>query len=760
MIADLVPSEVAWLRAFFSAPNGLDWEGIEQRTAPQALIDHVLPWLHLISSGASPAAIVLPFVRSDEIVGWYATTRGPAGAFELKKELMGWLGPTYFDHFEAMPGDSPNPMAATLRQRYDGVVYRFSGAAGTTTGRMADRLTAFARLTRRRPLTNRMPMRPVGAIRSDFERALLVQDAERAESLIAELRGTGRLNEENLRYLDVRLKAGLGLWPQIARDHWLVRTLSDLPIPVQILADLIEALYRTYLEDLETIGDAPALLDAFKQHLGTPYPRLFATRRGIRTPRVIKAFLLFERVLDRPNNTLLTDLASLLPTDDPGLTLFAGVAAPVPVRMATPIAEQSISISSEDEAEEAFDDGQYDRALALYCDLPLSKRSVQRLLACVLFVETNDARLSLLARIDQANPEFIASLAAPVRKKIDGLRAASQQDATDEATKTAVDSWFDWAKGLAAGRDIGALSRSLDNALTWDVTQISRDDAASSRFSGLLGGLSGAAAEAARRAVPAIFNAVFPDRGPANQEARPIAILLFDLIALDDVLTATDLELLQLLVAQLLTIGISPTDYGNLLSGLEDVQQRIGSYAHLAWSLDTCEALAIAAAPGEAARAARRQLFLLLVGQAQAFAHRLERQDVLPFTLLCADYGLDPEVLGAIALPKQTEVEVDTHDLSGKMIAIYTLMEAAANRAKAALIEMFPGVRVETNADTVATARLISLAKAADIFVFAWKSSSHQAYYCVKDAMGQREPVMVSGKGTASLLRAVLDSLR
>ena len=760
MIADLAPPEVAWLRSFFSAPNGLDWDGIEDRTAPLALIDHVLPWLHLISSGGSQAPIVLPFVRSGEIVGWYATTRGPAGAFELKKELMGWLGPTYFDHFEAVPGDSLDPMAAIMRHRYDGIVYRFSGAAGRTTAGMADRLTTFAHLAPRRPLTNRMPIRPVGAIRSDFERALIVQDAERAETLLAELRGTGRLNEENLRYLDVRLKAGLGLWPQIARDHWLVRTLADLPMPVQILADLIEALYRTYLEDLETAGDSSALLDAFAKHLGTPYPRLFATRRGIRTSRVIKAFLLFERALDRPNEALLTGLASLLPTDDPGHRLFAGLVAPIPVPTPSPVPDDAGWVSDEDVAEAAFDDGQYDRAFALYHDLPLSRRSVQRLLSCVLFVETHDARQSLLARIDQADPAFFATLSVPVRKKIDDLRSWSRLTPNVETTNATIDSWFDWAEGLAAGRDISALAASLDNALTWDVAPITRDDATVSRFAGLVGGLSGEAAEVARRAVPTIFNAVFPDRAQSIEAARPIAILLFDLIALDDTLTSTDLELLQLVVAQLLTIGVSPTDYGNLLSGLEDVQQRIGSYAHLAWSLDICEALAIAPAPDDAARGARRQFFLLLVGQAQLFAHRLERHDVLPFTFLSRDYGLDLDVLGAITIPTSAGEDIETPDLSGKMIAIYTLAEAAARRAKVALIEMFPGVRVETNADTVATARLTSLAKAADIFVFAWKSSSHQAYYCVKDALGAREPVRVAGKGTASLLRAVLDSLR
>ena len=71
---------------------------------------------------------------------------------------------------------------------------------------------------------------------------------------------------------------------------------------------------------------------------------------------------------------------------------------------------------------------------------------------------------------------------------------------------------------------------------------------------------------------------------------------------------------------------------------------------------------------------------------------------------------------------------------------------------------MYPGCRAEVNSDLVCTAQLTSLANAADLFVFAWKNSSHQAFYCVKDAMAPREPVWAAGKGTASILRAVADS--
>ena len=93
------------------------------------------------------------------------------------------------------------------------------------------------------------------------------------------------------------------------------------------------------------------------------------------------------------------------------------------------------------------------------------------------------------------------------------------------------------------------------------------------------------------------------------------------------------------------------------------------------------------------------------------------------------------------------------------LIGIYTLTEGAGQRAKLILQKYFPGVRVETNNDGVATDRLVSLAKNADLFVFAWKSSKHQAYYCVKDSRKERDIIMPTGKGTASIVKGVLDSL-
>ena len=113
-------------------------------------------------------------------------------------------------------------MAAVLLGRFGGTVYRFTGADEVAMKAISARLSEFAGLWRD------VPKRSGHAFgRSVLSVAILnvpcSQETYRAEAMIGEFKQTGRLNEENLRYLEVRLSAGLGLWPEIARDHWRIR---------------------------------------------------------------------------------------------------------------------------------------------------------------------------------------------------------------------------------------------------------------------------------------------------------------------------------------------------------------------------------------------------------------------------------------------------------------------------------------------------------------------------------------------------------
>lgn len=760
MIDGLDTDDIKWLRAFFAPPNELHWDKLVDGTAPNFLAERVRPWLLLLGRANNQAPVILPFVRDGVETGWYATTSGTEGGHELGAEIRAWLGPTYLSVFEAVPSVTSDPMATALRRRSSRAVWRFTGPDAPSKTQIVGRLNDYVGLLARRPNLERQEPRPVGSIRADFERALLAKDAKGAETYCTELKSTGRLNEENLRYLEVHLNAGLGLWPQIARDHWLIQTMSDLEMPPQILSDIIEALYRTNIDEIEAAGSAAATLDVFDVKIARRYPRLFSSRHGIRIPRVVKAFLLFEQLQPTSSNELIDELGSLLTDIDRERVL---------VVTDTNIIEAPTDL--ENDAEEAFDDLQYDRAFAFYYKLPLSRKVISRLLACAQFIGTDMARDRLLEIIDTADPTLIASLGQSVQNKIAAFRTTvlmpspaieSSSEASPEGAENAPAGWIKWAQQLARGEDLAGAERAIQDAVTnWDTQTFNKSEAHSSTFADIVGNLNGDAELLARKSVPQIFASFFPQEIALNPNTKPIAELLVVLIAMDESLSSNDLELLAQLLVHLLNLGLSSEEYVSLISDLNSVQDRVQSYAHLPWSLDICETLAIAPAQSEAGRAARLAMFVGILGQAQSFAHRLGPQDLLPLEFLAKDFGVDLGAIGELNCYDASDGPTTAlPDLAGKTIGIYTLVKTAGDRAKASLEKMFPGCTVKVNSDLVATERLKNLANNADIFVFAWKSSSHAAFYCIKEALPRGEPIWALGKGSASILRAVLDNVQ
>lgn len=746
------------LEQFFAAPNELNWATVLAGQEPAQIADVLRPWLTLAQSSVSEAPIILPFVRGGEIAGWYAVARTPELTDEARDMLRAWIGLTWASRFEPTSAAMSDPLAAILRQGVGGTVFRFGGANAAANRKIGTELVALAGLLCSRPVRQTNERRPVGVVRAEFDRALLVGDAARAVALIEELKGTGRLNDENLRYLEVRQKAGLSLWPQLAHDHWLIKTLSELYLPPQILADLVEALYRTHLEPLEQQGDLSALQAAFVEAIASKYPRLFATRRGIRTPRVAKAFLLFERAQAAPNPELVKELAALLPAQDQDGPIFSVLAIP-PTERIDPL----------EAADEAFDDGQTDRAFEFYLAAPLSRRVLGRLILCASLIDTRDATTKTLDRV-AGQDSLISQLTPQLQAKLEVLRSTNAQGTAETYSPPSIDEpngepvaqpreaagWLEWAQQLRAG---ALVPLPGDAVVTWDARSILDSASRSAEFAADLENLAGEAARLARLAVPSIYRAFFEEQ-PVGAGAKPIASTLFMLIALDVSLSSVDLELLAQLLTDLATLGWSSDEYIGLLDTLDDVASRAGSYSNLAWSLDVAETLALAPSPSQTATEARLQFFLQTLARGQVFAHRLRSEERHAFAVLAQDYAVSSDLLGPITAVEAADNSIALPDLAGKTIGIYTLTEAAGARAKTSLEAMFTGVTVTLNADQVATARLTNLAKNADYFVFAWRSSSHQAYFCIKDAMGNRDPIMPGGKGTASIIRALISHLQ
>jgi hypothetical protein len=757
MIAGLPPTERDWLERFFSAPNGLLWEDIESGAAPQESLEAVTPWLAKLKGGVSDAPIILPFYRNGAVVGWYATAATREGEQRLKTTLRAWLGASYLSQLQA--ADPANPSAEVMRARFGRQVLAFRGGDKP---QIAARLALLARLDSERPDLGRSEPRPVGRVRSELERALLARDEATALALIAELRGSGRLNEENLKYLDIRFKAGMAQWEQIARDHWTIKTLADLPLPPQTLADLIEALYRVYVDEAEAIGDAQGVRAAFGDRLAHPFPRLFASRHGVRTPRVVKAFILYESIQQRPDPAILKGLVELLgPEDAAFISAFTQLSEPAHASVAAPLGEPPPVVAEPDDAADAFDDGQYDRAFELYLAKPLDRRSLSALLACVQFIGTAEAGTRLLDAYDTQSVN-LSSLPSALIARVEGLRGQPPTVVSETIQAPEPAGWMRWARRLAEGQALETTEAEvLDNRATWEVSNLRSNAMLCAEFSDLIGNLSSSAADIARRSLPLIISAFFPEGEPSTAATKPLASVILLLIAMDEAVSRGDLETLTTVLSVLLELGLTTEDYLEKIADLEAVQDRVASYANLAWSLDVCEALAVSPTPSAQASEAKLRFFLKVVSQSRAFAHRLGVHDFLPLEYLARDYGVDPSTIADLRPTKASGGDAAAGpDLAGKKIGIYTLTEAAGARAKTALKELFPLCVVEVNSDTVSTSSLANLARTADIFVFAWRSSSHQAFFCIKEALSGRDPTYAPGKGTASIVNAVLSAVQ
>jgi hypothetical protein len=207
------------------------------------------------------------------------------------------------------------------------------------------------------------------------------------------------------------------------------------------------------------------------------------------------------------------------------------------------------------------------------------------------------------------------------------------------------------------------------------------------------------------------------------------------------------------LVARALSTGVSPAVFDELVESLRAGWTPFLTIADLGLSLEAIEVLAAAQPETAVALQAFATLILSRIGQ-----HNIGQIDaaLLETARILAPYfGLElPPQAGHDAAPEESLSPA--RPPAGTSVAIYSLMEAAASRAASIIRRWYPEVRVETLADKVASDALRHSARHADLVVIADRAAAHAATDAIKAARGHRPIQYARGKGTASLIEAVL----
>ncbi|MBF0097671.1 MAG: hypothetical protein HQM05_10090 [Magnetococcales bacterium] len=750
-----------WVRCFFGGSNTLLWEELRSRTAPDDWAVDLLPWLAIIEKNDPCIPLVLPHRNQHGSVIWYGVAQTPQAALGLAEDLAGHIGQSY-GGFSGQPHilDLTNKTEAALAAMFVDPIFRICPSTAKDETKIRRSIFLYCGLVGRRPPASRLAARSLGALRSRFDRAILAGNESAAQRLFDEILATGRLSWDNLLYLRIRLYAGLGMWSQIAGDIGLLQEASHLVLPARVRADLVEALYRIHAEPWEETDDAVRALAAFRPVGMGRFRALFATRQGLASPRVVKAFLLFTLLRTVPDSNQLDELCALLPESTPDETSFS-----VALRnLADEHRKAPVSGPNIENANQAYDDLNYDLALNLYAALPISRYIIGRLLACANMIRKPYAAQVALAAVD-AWPEGVQNLPSHVKNVVAELRVliaslTTNTETTDNAIPVAGKSayipsdWLSWARWLASGAHPEQARRLLDEySVVWSVDALREDPKAIIELANILGNASGAAAQVVQLAFPRLFEIFIIGSDKPIPACKPLYATLLTMLAMAESLSHDDLELARMLAVAMLEVGVEPKEYINIVQDLEELLERQVSLATLDWALDMAEVLAINRAPQPELQLS---FIMKVLNIGHSRLHRLVVAQMGMLRCLYQDIGIvpPPELVSCI---EEGNGLIRAMDLGGRNIAIYTLTETVGRRVMTMLRHLFPTVEVSLNSDLTCSNRLANLARRSDIFVFAWRSSKHAAYYCVKDNRPINMPMLLPrGKGSASILRELV----
>ena len=758
MSIELSDLDLVLVERFFSGANQLKWKDIQSGSASGLQLNQVIPWLNILSEKLiSELPIILPLYKEDGEVIWYGVAQNDQIFAQLCAEINSFVGLSYAD-IRIHDHENNNEQVKAIKERFGSRIVSFTSSLSTTKSKIEEALLIYQKLLLRRPKVPNRMQRPFGKVRADFDRALLAGNTQNAQLLLDELITSGKIDSAQQKCLEIRMLAGLGRQSELARNHSLIDSVVDLPLPAQILVDIIDSLYETYIRPNETNSDFEVVLKGFENNIIRPFKSsLFKDRKGIRHPTVLRSFLLFELSKENPSRKRCDSILLDYVDSAEGCDLAKKWYGELPNEVLTKEITNAQTVSVEQVIKEALADEDYETAYNLCLKwTPINYWIYSSLLRCANEISNLNIKKNTLDFIGTLSEDIISKSEPKDINRIESLKAVCELNTNQESKLT----WVLWAESVNNGASFPQSIKVLkDNVTKWSVDEYIHEPDLCINLAKLIGESNNTQLEIYRSAFPDIveFFVERPDQDRRISAFIPIYVAIIEVLALSGSLSPDELEIVCSLFLVLMSNGPSKSTYVESVEFLGVIVDENNSIINLDWALNISELL-ILYTPVDDGNS-RMTFFNKVISIVMASPHRVIKSQIDLLQLLAKDYAYD---LSAVLLLNDGQLDADpSNNINFKgFIGIYTLTEGAGSRAKILLEGYFPNARVETNNDHEATDKLKSLARNADIFVFAWKSSKHQAFFCVKEARKNKETAFPLGKGTASIVNSALEYIR
>ena len=706
-------------------------------TSENAVPESLYPALERYLRGYTDRPILLPFSQlPDNRVYWFACVFSETGVHALSNELQAFIGPSYAE-FDIIG----TPLAGGLEQVRQALmqaglsILTFRASTEKLNARVAERWGLYWRLLAQQPIRVRQAWRSFGQLRAEFDCALIAHNEKDARSIIVALCEQHGLGGQNRAFLEIRLNAALGRWANIL-NHTLFTDIIKIRLPPETYGDIWQALYETHLSQVEHTGSAQNLITRFAEFVRVTASPLLRYRGGSLRPAALKGFILHELGQETPSAQLCQSLLDKLSNDAFG-TASANIRQHITaLQPATGFNNARLEMELE----------RYEQAFLLLLPLPDSLEVLQALLRCAKEIGDPVHARQTLDRVVLTDSQLADELLSTRARLIGdveklavesisghGIRKSAPVALTVTDTSV-VDYWRELARSDMAEQLLS--DRTFADQLVSTIEEYAVSD------EGLFESL-----------YPVWFEWLI-------QRAEPRASLISVYRSLIEALHVWDrygdseLELIKMAIRHCLLAGLNAQDYGDLIGRICDIFDEVKAPGTMAWALDLADLLAVHPARDPEAHL---RWVTQITGVGINYYTRLSAGERSLLHFLADESGV---TLPEFDITEEGSASLAPASVTARIL-LYSLDSRAVERAAEVLGRLFPLAKISTNADDDCTKALSLGVRQADWVVFVSGVASHQAFYCIKNALrSNSELLYVEGTGTTRIIERVVSRSR
>lgn len=712
-----------WLNEFLSSNDVND---LRTHEFDKKNIESYNSLVSLASGGVFPV-----FLPCDDSHTFYAIASNARELIELRLVLRSFLGAIYINHDFFIIKNSECPVERKLLEAFPEGLIKFSMLDSFKSDfniqrKIYNNLLAIIHLYEKRPNIVLKTSRPIGRILRDFFTACHNADGISATELFNEIKYSGAISQRNLLSLEVQALAASQKWSDILNYSQLGHLIAGR-VPNKIYSIILQALgYSCLNQVLDGDNYTEESYDDVKQVTGSLSslflkPPLYGDNDAYITD--------WKRWAICASAHGFSDIDKLLPDSIDRdwiskLMIWAGLQKYISnVQPNAPLDIKLITINE--------------------FNKPTCLEDVTELLT-----------LSLTAKSDILENIFnsLNGMSADLQEELSKLpRLSMLWNSLKEEHFSSQRGWLNWFTDLIqAKNNVDVLEREVvSNSENWYTNTFDQKEI----YQLLQNGLSEEKSMILRNALPLLIN--WLDQNDIVINNVDFWIIYLEIFSLDDSASIQDLSLAGQLASRILSQNLSKDNYARLLEAIDVLWSKSGSINGFDNLLEIYEILF------ESIRPSPNLLDNFWNDIIQKFALnnwlRLDlSQQYLTKSLAVELFGSDiSDIFSSQESSIESTIIDKSNDFKGVTLAIYTLTESSARRAKNILETMFKGLNVELNHDHASTDALRNLTKKAKYFIFSANSAKHQAFYSVSSM--RNDLIYPKGKGASSLINAFIE---